>query len=829
MNTPLSWIKDYVPDLACTDKEYYDRMTLSGTKVENWKRLDQNCEKIVVGRVEEMKKHPDADHLTVVRLNIGSAYAEDGYTAETDGLDGQYENCIQICTSATNLYVGAIVPVCLNGGRVAGGHDGSPNPENGFKIKAGKMRGLPSVGMMCGITELGSDENFYPGSTNDGIYIFPKEMGDKLPLGSDAVEALGLHDTNFEYEITSNRVDCYSILGIAREAAVTFGKPFKPPVVSVKHEGEKDTKDYVSVDIEAEDLCTRYVAAICTDIKLGPSPWWMQRRLANFGIRPINNLVDITNFVMMEYGQPMHAYDFDTIHGGKIVVKRAKDGEKFTTLDGQERALDSNVLMISDADRYVGIAGIMGGEDSMITDDVKTVLFEAATFNGTNIRKSSKRIGLRTDASAIFEKGLDPYNALAAMDRACQLMEELGCGKVARTYVDVHDELPALRRIKFEPDKINAYLGTSYTRERMLDIFRTEELGFDEKTQEVIVPSFRQDLHQMCDLSEEVARFDGYDKVPSTLPKSAATQGGLTPMMTLQNMAREIALDYGYSEIETFSFESPKVFDTLRLSEDSVYRRAIKIRNPLGEDYSIMRTSVVNGMLTSLATNYKRRNENVKLYEMGKIYLPHQLPLTDYPDERIEMSLGFYGEGDFFDLKGVVEDILTKAGLKEKPEVKRSSFPFLHPGRQADVLYKGEKIGYLGEVHPDVTRDYGIGVRTYIAVIDMPTVLENADFSHHFEGIAKFPAMSRDISIVVPDAVTAGEIENMIRQRGGKILESCRLFDIYEGDKIEKGYKSMAYSLIFRNKERTLEADEVDKAMKKVLNGLESMGIALRS
>ena len=828
MNTPLSWIRDYVPDLECTDKEYYDRMTLSGTKVESWSRFDHNCEKIVVGKVEDIGKHPDADHLLVVRVNIGKAYAGN-YTAETDGLEAKKENCIQICTSAQNLKIGDVVPVCLDGGRVAGGHDGGPMPENGIKIKAGKMRGLPSVGMMCGIEELGATRDMYPEAPENGIYVFPEDQAKELELGSDALEALGLHDTNFEYEITSNRVDCYSMLGIAREASVTFGCPFVAPAVTVKHEGEKETKDYVSVSIEDSDLCRRYVAAICTDIKIGPSPRWMQRRLANFGIRPINNLVDITNFVMMEYGQPMHAYDFDTIHGGKIIVKRAKDGETFTTLDGQERRLDSNVLMISDADRYVGVAGIMGGEDSMITDHVKTVLFEAATFNGPNIRKSSKRLGMRTDASAIFEKGLDPNNALDAMNRACQLMEELGCGRVAKTYVDVKSEIPPLRRIPFEPGRINAYLGTDYTAERMLDIFRREELTYDETNREIVIPSFRQDLKQMCDLAEEVARLDGYDKVPVTLPKSSATVGGLTPMMQLQNKIREIALDYGYSEAETFSFESPKVFDTLRFPADAPERNAIRISNPLGEDFSVMRTTTLNGMLTSLATNYARRNRDVKLYEVGKIYIPKELPLSDYPDERPQFTLGFFGTGDFFDLKGAVEDILTACGMKKKPVVKRSARPYLHPGRQADVYYEDQLIGFLGEVHPDVTKAYGIGDRAYIANLDLPEILGLASFVHHFEGITNFPAMTRDISMVVPKGVSAGEIEAVIEQRGGKILESYNLFDIYEGEQVKEGCKSMAYSLTFRNRERTLEAEEVDKAMKKVLNGLQGLGIELRA
>ena len=511
------------------------------------------------------------------------------------------------------------------------------------------------------------------------------------------------------------------------------------------------------------------------------------------------------------------------------------------TLDGQERKLDHDVLMINDADRAVGLAGIMGGEDSMITENVHTVLLEAATFNGTNIRKASKRIGIRTDASAIFEKGLDPYNALDAMNRACQLMEELGCGTVAKSYVDVHDELPALRRIKFEPEKINAYLGTSYTTERMLEIFRKEELSYDAKTGELIIPSFRQDLKAMCDIAEEAARFDGYDKVPSTLPSSSATVGGLQPMMKLQDLARTVAMDYGYSESETFSFESPKVFDTLLLGADDPERKAIKISNPLGEDFSIMRTQMVSSIVTSLATNYARRNKDVKLFDLGKIYQAKELPLTDYPDERPQLTLGFYGEGDFFTLKGVVEDFLKSAGIKEKvvcdPEAGKN---FLHPGRQALVIlsdpHGGPKggavhtvVGYMGEVHPNVAKAYGIGERVYIASIDLKLVLAKASFTHHYEGIAKFPAMSRDISMVVPKTVSAGEIEDVIEQRGGKLLESYRLFDLYEGAQVKPGCKSMAYSLTFRHKDRTLETGEVDKAMKKILNGLEALNIELRS
>ena len=817
MNTPLSWIKDYVPGLDVTDKEYSDAMTLSGTKVESFSRLDKNLEKIVVGRVEKIEHHPDADRLWVCSVNVGA------------------DSNIVIVTSAQNLQEGDVVPVCLDGGKVAGGHDGSPLPEDGIRIKAGKMRGIESDGMMCGIEELGSSRDMYPEAPEDGIYVFPKERAKELALGSDAVEALGLHDTNIEYEITSNRVDCYSVLGIAREAAATFNKPFTPPQVTVRHEDEKRAEDMIDVEIIDRDLCTRYVAAVCTDIKIGPSPFWLQRRLANFGIRPINNLVDITNFVMMEYGQPMHAYDYDTIRGHKIIVRRAHDGEEFVTLDGQTRHLDRDVLLINDAERPVGVAGIMGGEDSMITDSVKTVLFEAATFNGTNIRKSAKRIGMRTDASGIFEKGLDPNNAMAAMERACQLMEELGCGKVAKGYVDVKEEIAPPVRIPFQPEKINAFLGTDYSKDTMLEIFKKLELEYvptsaGDADGELVIPSFRQDLKGFCDIAEEVARFTGYDRIPSTLPSSSATVGGISPMMVLERAAKVVVMAYGFNEAMTFSFESPKVFDQLKFAGDAKERQAIKISNPLGEDFSVMRTTPVNGLLTSLGTNYSRRNKDVKLFEIAKVYLADELPLTDYPDERPQLTAGFYGEGDFFSLKGVVEDVLKAAGIKDKPSYDpEAGKPFLHPGRQAKVTVGDTELGYIGEVHPAVAKSYGIGGRAYITVLDLKKVLAKSNFGHHYEGIARFPGMSRDISMVVPKSVTAGQIEAVIAQRGGKLLESYSLFDIYEGEQIKEGFKSMAYSLTFRNKERTLESEEVEKAMKKILNGLEGLGIELRA
>lgn len=807
MNTALSWIKAYVPGLTCTDQEYCDRMTLTGTKVEGFERLDKNLEKIVVGRIEKIEKHPDADKLIVCQVNIGS-------------------EVIQIVTGASNVKVGDKVPVVLDGGKVAGGHDGGPLPEDGIAIKAGKLRGVPSNGMMCSIEELGSSKDMYPDAPDNGIYIFP----DSVKVGDDAIEVLGLHDTVFEYEITSNRVDCYSILGIAREAAATFDKPFVPPVVEVKEAGD-DVNNYIKVSIEDTDLCTRYCARVCRNIKIGPSPEWMQRRLAASGIRPINNLVDITNYVMEEYGQPMHAYDLSTIAGGQIIVRRAKDGDEFVTLDGQPRKLDNNVLMICDAEKEIGVAGIMGGENSMITDEVKTVLFEAATFNGPNIRKSAKRLGLRTEASGIFEKGLDPANAKAAIDRACQLIVELGCGEVVSGTVEEGLPIKPLRVLPFEPAKYNALLGTSVTEEQMLSIFKKLEVevrdGKDGK--ELVIPSFRQDLAGRADMAEEVARFFGYDKIPTTLPKGETTTGKLSFKLRIEQKARDIAEYCGFSQGMTYSFESPKVFNKLLLDADDKARAAITIANPLGEDFSIMRTLSLNGMLTSLSTNYNRRNKNVRLYELGNIYLAKSLPLTEQPEERMQFTLGMYGDGDFYSLKGVVEEFFDCIGMKKRivydPKAGKN---FLHPGRQAKIVYEGEELGYIGEVHPAVCDNYAIGTRAYVAVIDIMNVLDFATFDRKYEGIAKYPAVTRDISLEVPKSVLAGDIEGVIAQRGGKILESYQLFDLYEGDQIKDGYKSMAYSVTFRAKDRTLEESDVAGAMKKILNGLEQLGATLR-
>ena len=806
MNTALSWIKAYVPDLNVTAQEYTDAMTLSGTKVEGYECLDKNLEKIVVGQILSIEKHPDADKLIVCQVDIGT---------ETT----------QIVTGAPNVKVGDKVPVVLDGGKVAGGHDGGPLPEDGIRIKKGKLRGIESNGMMCSIEELGSDRNMYPDAPESGIYILPEDT----KVGADAIEVLGLHDVVFEYEITSNRVDCYSVIGIAREAAATFRKKFCPPVVTPTGNGE-DINDYLKISVEDPKLCRRYCARMVKNIKLAPSPQWMQRRLAASGIRPINNIVDITNYIMEEYGQPMHAFDYDLLAGHEIIVKCAKDGDTFQTLDGQVRNLDHTILMINDGEKEVGIAGIMGGENSKITDDVKTMVFECATFDGTNIRLSARKLGLRTDASGKYEKGLDPNTAEEAVNRACQLIEELGAGEVVGGMIDICAEKPVESRVAFEPEKINRLLGTEIAPETMLEYFKAVDLSYDEAANEIVAPTWRQDIHCMADLAEEVARFYGYDKIGTTLPTGEATTGKLSYKLRIEEAARAVAEFCGFSQGMTYSFESPKVFDKLLLPADDELRKTVVISNPLGEDFSIMRTLPLNGMLTSLSTNYNRRNKNVRLYELANVYLPKSLPLTELPDERMQFTLGMYGDGDFFTMKGVIEEFFEQVGMSGRLHYDpQSGKPFLHPGRQAAISYEGTVIGYLGEVHPDVLDNYKIGEKAYVGVIDMPSMIPFTSFDRKYTGLAKYPAVTRDLSMVVPKEILVGQIEDMIAQRGGKILESCELFDIYEGAQILAGHKSVAYSITFRAKDHTLEEKEITAVMNKILNGLQSMGIELRA
>ncbi len=763
MNTPISWIKAYVPDLDVTPQEFVDKITLSGSHVENYNQYDKNLEKIVVGKVLSIEKHPDADKLVICQVDVG----------ENDP--------IQIVTGASSA-----------------------------------------------IEELGSSRELYPEAPEDGIYIFPDGAGVKP--GDDAVKALGLDDTNVEYEITSNRVDCFSIIGMAREAAATFDLDLKLPEVNLKEASKEKTEDYISVDIQDTKLCKRYIGRVVKNVKIGPSPKWMQDRLRSQGIRAINNIVDITNYVMEEMGQPMHAFDLSTIADSKIVVRCAKDGDKFTTLDGVERELDKDVLMICDGEKEVAIAGIMGGENSMVTESMDTLLFEAACFDGNSIRKTERRLGLRTDSAGKFEKGLDPNLAEEAINRACQLVEEMGCGEVLKGSVDVYPEPVEPWKLPYEPEKMNALLGLDIPVETQLHIYDRLGLTYNEEDKTLTIPTFRQDLRCMADLAEEIARIYGYDRIPSTLPTTNAGIGGISYNEGINRIVRSLAEENGFSQAMCYSFESPKVFDKLLIPEDSIMRHAIKITNPLGEDFSIMRTLPLNGLLTSLSINYNRRNKDVRLYELGKVYLPKELPLRELPNEKERLALGMYGKADFFDLKGVVEEILSKLGFgKECDYVPTKDYPFLHPGRQADIMKGKLRVGYIGQLHPEAALNYDMKGEVYIAVINMDVASMLAKFDIKYSGIAKFPASTRDLALVCDKSVYVGNMEKIIRKNAGKFLENLELFDVYEGEQVAEGKKSVAFSLSFRAQDHTLKDDEVNPAIEKILSALSAEGIEIRA
>lgn len=804
MKTSMSWIKSYVPDLDVTPKEYMDAMTLSGTKVEEYTCLDEDLDKIVVGEILSIDKHPDADKLVVCQVNIGS---------ET----------IQIVTGAPNTFVGAKVVVVLDGGRVACDHSNA-RVLGGVKIKKGKLRGIESFGMMCSIEELGSSKEIYPDAPDNGIYIINSDC----KPGDDALEVLGLRDSVFEYEITSNRVDCYSVIGIAREVAATFNKKLVLPKIDVVG-NQEDVNDYLSVEVNDSNLCPRYLAKIVKNVTIKKSPKWLRERLISVGIRPINNIVDITNYVMEEYGQPMHAFDYNNIGGHKIIVKLADKDSKFTTLDGVKRDIDSDVLLINDENHPIALAGIMGGENSMITDDVQTIVFESAVFNGPNIRKSSNRIGLRTDASTKFEKGLDPTNALDAINRACALIEELEAGEVVGGIIDVNNSSKRNIRLAFDDAQINQLLGTNISRDDMIKYLDKVDLKLDTKTNEIIVPEFRQDIHLMADLAEEVARFYGYDNIPTSLPNSGTNMGGLSFKLSVEKMARDIACANGFDEAMSYSFESEKVFDKLLLPSDSIYRKAIEIKNPLGEEFKIMRTLPLNGLLTSLSTNYNRRNKSAKLFELANTYMPHKLPLDELPDERMQFVLGMYNSGDFYDMKAVVEEFLFKIGLKGIISYDNSeNIPYLHPGRQASIIYNHTLIGEIGEVHPVVSKNYSIKPRVYIANLSMKEIEEFVSFDYRFKPIPKFPAVSRDLSLLLDDNIPVRTIEDIFRDNGGANLESFNLFDIYKGEQIDSSKKSVSYSLVFRNPDKTLEDSDIEPIISKIISKLSDNNITLR-
>ena len=805
MNTSMNWLKAYVQGLSASGKDFGDRMTLVGNKVETMEDLGENLEKIVTGKILSVKKHEDSDHLLICQVDIG-------------------KETLQIVTGAPNVKEGQVVPVVLDGGKVKVDHEGK-RPEGGVSIHNGKLRGVESFGMMCSIEELGGDRNFFPEAPERGIYIFPEGT----PVGEDAPALLGFQDILHEYEITSNRVDCFSVVGLAREAAAAFGQEFHFPEIK-KVGNEEKLSDYLTVELKDSELCSRYTARLIKNVRFAPSPSWMQIRLRTAGIRPINNFVDITNYVMLELGQPMHAFDYEDISGKKIRIERAEDKEKVVTLDGVEHELDSSILCIKDGEKTIALGGIMGGENSMITDKVKNVVLEAACFNGTNIRLSGRKLGLRTDASSYFEKGLDPNLCEMAMDRACTLIEELHCGEVVGGMVDCYPVKKEEKHLSVSVTEINNLLGLHLSGEEMKAYLLPLEIQTEVKgdSLELVIPTFRQDLERMADIAEEVARYYGYDKIPSTLPLSG-TVGGMHPNLALNRSLRHLAEALGYNESYFYSFESKKVYEKLLLPENAPEWQQIMISNPLGEDFSVMRTSSVPGMLQALSLNNRHKNKDVKLFEMAKLYIPKSLPLTELPDERMTLTLGFIGEGDFFSLKGEIEELLIQCGLNGRFHYDGNcEKPYYHPGRKANILYEGKRLGTMGEIHPDVLKNFDLKERAYVAVLDLEEVYPLAGDHKKYTPVAKFPAVSHDFSLLVPLTVTAGEVEDAIREAASPILEKMELFDIYEGAQVLAGFKSLSYKVSLRAKDHTLSEEEINKVRGDLLTALEKIGVRLR-
>lgn len=798
MNLSMKWLADYV-DCGVSVKEFCAGMTMSGSKVERYDIDGEEISNVVVGKILSITPHENSDHLQICQVDVGR------------------EAPIQIVTGAQNIVEGALVPAA-----VAVDKEVATLP-GGVRIKKGKLRGVESNGMLCSLGELGLTTHDFPYAIEDGIFLIEEDC----QVGQDICSAIGLDDASVEFEITSNRPDCLSVTGLAREAAVTFGKPFqlKEPVFQGLEENLGDT---LSVTVENKALCPRYIAGMVKNVKIQPSPRWMRERLRASGIRPINNLVDITNFVMLEYGQPMHAFDLRYIQDGKIVVRNAKDGETITTLDEQERKLSSEMLVIADAEKPIAVAGIMGGEYSGIMDDTTTVIFESAYFEPVQVRRTAKKLGMRTDASARYEKGLDPDGCLRTLQRAMELVMLLDAGQPVASFVECDNRTGEKNRIPFDPDWINRFLGTEIAREDMVKTLEALEIHVEGDV--CISPSFRIDLERPADIAEEVARIYGYNNIPSTVIRGVA-EAQLTPVQQFLRKAEQTMVGLGFYGVLTYSFTSPKCFDRIGLPQDSPLRNTITITNPLGEDTSIMRTTTLPSMLDVLATNYKNRNAAVMLYELGKEYLPTG-PDT-LPEEPNRLTVGMYGgDADFFALKGAIDALLKELHLPRctyvRPNDAFGECCALHPGRSAVILCGDTAIGYLGELHPTVQKTYGIGTRTYVAKLLIQEMAEMANPEISYQPLPKFPAISRDLSLLCDDELPVGTLEQTIEEAAGKLLEQVTLFDVYKGEQIADGKKSVSFSLRLRSHEGTLTDQQADAAMKRVLKALSEIGAVLR-
>ena len=797
MLVPIKWLKDYV-DIDMDIKKFTDGMTMSGSMVESVEDIGQNIDKVVVGKILEITTHPDADKLLVTKVDVGS-------------------EIVQIITGATNIKENDYIPVALHGA----------NLPNGTKIKRGKLRGLESNGMLCSPDELGLDAESLPNGADmvDGIYILNHEY----PLGKDIKEVLGLDDKIIEFEITNNRPDCLSILGIAREAAATFGLKMKYPSLEMSRENG-NVSDYISIEIKDTDLCPRFAVRVIRNVEIKNSPSWMQERLIKAGVRPINNIVDVTNYVMLETGQPMHAYNLDMLEDKKIIVRRAEKDERIVTLDEVERNLDDSVLVIADGKKAIGIAGIMGGYNSEITEDTKTIVFECANFDSVNTRLSSKKLGLRTEASSKFEKGLDIEIVSLAMNRACHLVEMLNAGEVVGGMIDIYPIKKEKRFLMLRSDRVKWLLGVDIPTNRIKEMLRSLEFEITgEEPFKIEIPSYRDDVTMEADLIEEIARLYGYDNIPSKLMDTTFTQGGKDAKQKIRDVVRDNMEAQGLYEAFTYSFVSPSVFNQINLKAENPLRKAIKIINPLGEDQSIMRTTIIPNMLEVISRNYNRKIGEGWFYELSKVYLAEDLPLTDLAYERDTLTIGIYGNADFYDLKGIIENLLTCLNI-DKYRVLPSNHESFHPGRTAELLINNKRIGYLGEIHPDVLDNYNIPTRVYIAELDFEEVFLQTDLTIQYKPLPKYPSIERDIAVVVAEEITAGQVEEIIRNKGGKLVSEVNLFDIYKGSQIEEGYKSMAYSIAYRSDEKTLNEDDITKIHNKILNSLANqIGATLRS
>ncbi len=787
MKLNRKWLHEEFVDLShVSDKEFVEALTIAGQKVETYERLDAEIKNVVVGKVLSIVRHSNSDHMLICQVDVGK------------------EEPVQIVTGAQNVREGDLVPAALHNSRLPGG----------IHITKGKLRGEVSNGMLCSLKELNLTLNDYPYAIEDGIWIIEEDC----KPGDDINLVIGNDDTVVDFEITNNRPDCYSIIGLAREAAATFNKPMKHHEPVVRGGGAGYLNELLDVEVPAEDLCNRYTARMVRNVKIAPSPAWLRQRLRANGVRPINNIVDITNYVMLEYGQPMHAFDYRYIGSKRIVVRKSLEGETLTTLDGNVRVLTPGMLVIADGEKPIGLAGIMGGENSEILDDTVDVVFESANFNGTSIRQTALTLGMRTESSGKFEKNIDPLLTLPAVNRACELVELLGAGEVVDGTIDILNYIPEPRTLPLEPERINALLGTDISEKDMVDYLRRLEIPVEDRT--ILVPSFRPDLVQTADIAEEVARLYGYNEIPTTSFRSETAEGGYTGTMVLENKTGSLCRSLGYSEILTYSFVSPSIFDMIRIPSDSPLRKAMRIQNPLGEDASIMRTIALPSMLSILSKNYAYHNPNVKLYELAKVYLHKEDQLL--PEEPKHLLLGTYGEGeDFFTLKGEIEAVFKGMNVKKAAYTAIKDNPSYHPGRCARITVDGTDVGVFGQVHPLVAKNYGIDADVYAAELDFTALTALIAPAATYQPLPKYPAVSRDISVVCDEKVTVFDLQSCIEANAGKLLREVRLFDIYRGKGVEEGKKSMAFSLTLRADDRTLTDSDSDGVISAVLAALE--------